>query len=233
MASETATQVGHKLGVVLAIADFPILNAALRAVIDAEPDMAVVGEIADQATMREQIEASVADIVVTDCLPFNGCGHSTFETIEAIRAAKPGAKILALGCLGGSEQFSLALKAGANGFLTRSAQLADVVNAVRCISRGQTYVSPAIVTRMVNTYLLKTTGGYLDDPYDSLSEREREVLLLAAAGNTNREIARILHLSEQTVHHHRAYLMEKLGFHDRVELLKYAIRRGVLDVADL
>ncbi|MFI5255367.1 MAG: response regulator transcription factor, partial [Candidatus Limnocylindrales bacterium] len=88
-------------------------------------------------------------------------------------------------------------------------------------------------TRMVNTYVLHTPSETPEDAYDSLSEREREILLLAATGHTNREIARDLHLSEQTVHNYRAAVMEKLGFHDRVELLKYAIRRGVIEVADL
>jgi DNA-binding NarL/FixJ family response regulator len=144
-----------------------------------------------------------------------------------------GAKVLVMACQSSSEHFSLALKAGADGFLTREAQPTDFVTAIRAISRGQTYVSPSIVTRMVNTYVLKTPGGSLDDPYESLSEREREVMLLAAVGHTNREIARTLHLSEQTIHNYRANVMEKLGFHDRVELLKYAIRRGLIDVADL
>jgi DNA-binding NarL/FixJ family response regulator len=86
---------------------------------------------------------------------------------------------------------------------------------------------------MVNTYVLRAPGNPLEDAYDTLTDREREVLLLAAVGHTNREIARTLHLAEQTIHHHRAMVMEKLGFHDRVELLKYAIRRGVVGVADL
>jgi len=86
---------------------------------------------------------------------------------------------------------------------------------------------------MVETYVLKSPQGRLEDAYDALSDREREVLHLAALGHTNREIARTLGLSEQTVHHHRATVMEKLGLHDRVDLLKYAIRRGVVKVADL
>jgi DNA-binding NarL/FixJ family response regulator len=86
---------------------------------------------------------------------------------------------------------------------------------------------------MVNTYVLKAPHGILEDAYGNLNEREREVMLLAAIGHTNREIALTLHLAEQTIHNYRANVMEKLGFHDRVELLKYAIRRGIIDVADL
>jgi DNA-binding NarL/FixJ family response regulator len=224
---------GRQLGVLLAIFDFPMLNVGLREVIDAEPDMHVIGEVADRERMREEVVATQADIVIAECLPYDRSGCSSFQLIETIRATRPGIKILALECRCTSEQFSLAIKAGADGFLTREAQASDFVTAIRAINRGQTYVSPAIVTKMVNTYVLKTPGGTLEDPYENLSEREREVMLLAAVGHTNREIARTLHLSEQTVHNYRANVMEKLGFHDRVELLKYAIRRGLIDVADL
>ncbi len=224
---------GRQLGVLLAIFDFPMLNVGLREVIDAEPDMRVLGEASSREAMREEVLASGADVVVTECLPYDHSGCTSFQMIETIRAAKPGIRILAVECRCSSEQFSLAIKAGADGFLTREAQVSDFVTAIRSISRGQTYVSPSIVTRMVNTYVLKTPGGTLEDPYETLSEREREVMLLAAVGHTNREIARTLHLAEQTVHNYRANVMEKLGFHDRVELLKYAIRRGLIDVADL
>jgi DNA-binding NarL/FixJ family response regulator len=224
---------GHKLDVLLAVFDFPMLTAGYRAIIDAELDMRVIGEVADRDDLRDQVERIPADIVIAECTPFSTAGCTTFQAIESVRAAKPAIKILALECRCGAEQFSLALKAGADGFLTREAQPADVVAAVRAVSRGQTYVSPAIVTQMVNTYVLRTPDGSLEDAYTMLSDREREVLLLAAVGHTNREIAKTLHLSEQTVHNYRANIMEKLGFHDRVELLKFAIRRGVLSVADL
>jgi two-component system response regulator NreC len=224
---------GAKLGVLLAIFEFPMLNAGLRDVIDAEPDMEVIGEVESRETFRDEIERTVADVVIAECLPFDRSGCTSFQSIESIRAARPTAKILALECRSSSEQFSLAIKAGADGFLTREAQAADVVTALRSVARGQTYVSPAIVTKMVNTYVLKSSQGVLEDPYENLSEREREVMLLAVIGHTNREIARTLHLSEQTIHNYRANVMEKLGFHDRVELLKYAIRRGLIDVADL
>ena len=224
---------GTKLGVLLAIFEFPMLNVGLRDVIDAEPDMEVIGEVESRETFRDEIERTVADVVIAECLPFDRSGCTSFQSIESIRAARPTTKILALECRCSSEQFSLAIKAGASGFLTREAQAADVVTALRSVARGQTYVSPAIVTKMVNTYVLKSPQGMLEDPYENLSEREREVMLLAAIGHTNREIARTLHLSEQTIHNYRANVMEKLGFHDRVELLKYAIRRGLIDVADL
>lgn len=223
----------NRLGVLLAIFDFPMLNVGYRTAIDGELDMHVVGEIESRDALFAQLERTPADVVIAECIPFGQDGCSSFQTIESIKAAMPALKVLALDCRCGHEQFSLALKAGADGFLTRNEQPADVVNALRCVSRGQTYVSPSIVTKMVNTYVLRSPHGQVEDVYDTLSERDREVLLLAAVGHTNREIAKTLHLSEQTVHNYRANIMEKLGFHDRVELLKFAIRRGVIEVSDL
>jgi len=224
---------GRLLGVLLAIFDFPMLVAGYRAVIDGQPDMAIVGTLDDATSLRDQFARIPADVVITECLPYATTGCTSFQAIETFRAAKPGLKILAVDCRCGSEQFSLAIKAGADGFLTREAEAVDVVDAVHRIVRGETYVSPAIVTRMVNTYVLRGPDSSQEDPYETLSERSREVLRLAAYGHTNREIARALHLSEQTVHSHRATIMEKLGFHDRVELLRYALRRGVIQAAEL
>ena len=230
---DAAADGGPTLGVLLAIVDFPLLVAGYRAVIAAAADMRVVGAIDSRERMREQIAESAADIVVTECLPNTSADCASFLAIEEIRAARPTARVLAVQCGGGSELFSLAIRAGAHGFLTREAAAGEVLTALRCISRGETYVSPSIVTRLVNTYVLRSTPDVPDDAFDALSERAREVFRLAAVGHTNREIARTLHLSEQTVHNHRATVMEKLGFHDRVELLRYALRRGLIQGTEL
>jgi DNA-binding NarL/FixJ family response regulator len=221
------------VGVLLAIFDFPTLVRGYRAVIDAQPDMRVVGALDSREDLRDEVQRTTADVVVTECLPYSASRCASFQAIEAIRAARPTARILATECRCASEQFSRAIRAGADGFLGREAEARDVVHAIRCLARGETYVSPAIITRMVDTYVRRTPGTTDDDVYERLSERSREVLRLAAYGHTNREIARALHLSEQTVHSHRAAIMEKLGFHDRVELLRYALRRGVIQVAEL
>lgn len=222
-----------RLAILLAIPDFPMLSAGFRSVIDDEPDMHVVDVVDDRADIRDAAERTGADVVITECLPFDRSGCSTFQGIEQLRAARPATRIIALDHRCGSEQFSLALKAGADGFLTREAGPSDVLTAIRSVSRGQTYVSPAIVTKMVNTYVLRSPDGLLEDAYAALSDREREVLLLAAVGHTNREIAVKLGLGQQTIHHIRATVMEKLGFHDRVQLLRYVVKRGIVSVADL
>jgi two-component system, NarL family, response regulator NreC len=221
------------LGVMLAITDFPMLSSAFRAVIDGQPDMRIVGEALGRDTLAERAAEMRPDVVVLECESMGSFGCETYDAIDAVRAACPDAKVIALDCRCAGEQFSVALKAGANGFLTRDAQDADVLAAVRGVAAGHTYVSPAIVTRMVDRYVRKSPDASLDDPYETLTERERQILLLAAMGHTNREIARSLGLSEQTVHSNRANVMEKLGLHDRVELLRYTVRRGLLSASTL
>ncbi len=222
-----------RLGVMLAIFDFPMLSASFREVIDQERDMGVVAEAASHETVVDDARAASPDVIVLECDVHAGGSCGTAGVIETVRAACPEARIIALDCRGTTDQFSVVLKAGANGVLTREALESDVVTAVRSVAAGQTYVSPAMVTRMVDTYVRRSPDAASDDPYDLLTERERQVLLLAAMGHTNRDIARSLQLSEQTVHNNRASLMEKLGLHDRVELLRYTVRRGLLNPSTL
>jgi two-component system response regulator NreC len=223
---------GGKLGVLLAIPDFPMLRAGFRSIIDGEPDMRVVGDV-DGSALVDELDRTGADVVIAECHPRGTDDWAAFPAIEAIKAVRPATRVIAIDFRTAGDQFSQVLKAGADGFLSREAAPDDVVSAVRSVSRGQTYVSPAVVTRMVNAFVLHSDEPTAEDSYASLTEREREVLLLAAVGHTNREIAGKLGLPEGRVHHYRATVMEKLGLHDRVELLKYAIRRGVLGVADV
>ncbi len=223
-----ASRNAARIDVMLAIVGFPMLSAAFRAVVDGERDMAVVVEATSREAIIPEARAVNPDVIVLEYEVLSSAGAGAADPIDQVRAAAPAAKVIALDCRCTSEHFALALKAGADGFLTREALADDVVSAVRAVAAGHTYVSPAIVTRMVDTYVRRTPEAP-DDPYEQLTDRERQILLLAAMGHTNRDIARSLHLSEQTVHYHRANLMEKLGLHDRVELLRYTVRRGLLN----
>jgi DNA-binding NarL/FixJ family response regulator len=217
-----------RVAVMLAIVDFPILSTAFRSVIDQERDMGVVAEATRRDTILDEARSAAPDVIILECEAFAAAGVGTPDAIDQVRTAAPGAKVIALDCRCATEQFTIALKAGASGFLTREALGDDVVAAVRAVAAGHTYVSPAIITRMVDTYVRRGPDA-ADDPYDQLTERERQILLLAAMGHTNRDIAKSLHLSEQTVHNSRANLMEKLDLHDRVDLLRFAVRRGLLN----
>ncbi len=225
-------QAQQRLGVLLSVYDFPLMNYALRTVIESESDMHVVGEADNPESMLYHLERGPVDVVVAESLLRREDGRTSIEAIEAIRAAGAHARVLVMAWQS-SEHFSLALRAGADGFLTRNAEPAEVVSAIRCLGRSETYVSPSIVKRMVSTYLLKEPSAGGEDPYELLSDREKEILLLVAVGHTNKEIAGMFHLSHQTVHNYRARLYEKLGVHDRVALLKYAVRRRIVNADEL
>jgi two-component system, NarL family, response regulator NreC len=230
---QSVAATSEQLSILLAFADFPMLQGAFRAVIERENDLRLAGEIEDSAELVTQIRTIAPDVVVTECEPFGSGSCPGFQTLEEIRGACPDTRIIALDCRCAAEQFSVALKSGANGYLTREATESDVLAAIRGVAAGHTYVSPEIVTRMIDTYVRRAPEAAFEDPYDTLTPREREVMLLAAMGHTNRDIARSLKLSEQTVHSHRASVMEKLGLHDRVELLRYSVRRGILNPSTL
>ncbi|HEX7949628.1 MAG TPA: response regulator transcription factor [Candidatus Limnocylindrales bacterium] len=222
-----------RVRVALAIGGVPMLSFGFRTAIDTEPDMVVVAELDEPTDLVECLREHAVDVAIVEVSPVTG-GRSTTATIEAVRGVVPSVHLVALEGGPGAEPYAIVLRAGADGVLTRDTDPADVVAAIRCVQRGETYVSPSLVTRMVNTYVLRRgASATTEDAWDGLSNREREVILLAATGHTSREIAELLHLSEQTIHNCRASVMEKLGVHDRVDLLKYAIRRGVISVADL
>jgi DNA-binding NarL/FixJ family response regulator len=224
---------GRGFGVALAILDFPVLRAAYRAVVESQADLRVVADVEDRADLPARLAAADPDVVIAECGGATPAGCAAIEAVEQLRAAVPASRLLIVDCRCGGEQFATVMKAGADGYLARESGPDDVVAAVRCLGRGERYVSPAIVTSIVNRYVLRTDPVPVDDAFESLSERGREVFRLAATGHSNREIARALHISEQTVHNHRAAIMERLGLHDRVELVKYALRRGLVQVAEL
>ena len=210
--------------------DVPVMRGGLRSIINAERDMEVAEEADGIAQAAGMIDEARPDVIVTDLCMDSGSG---LDALRTVKNEFPWLRILVLAAQGSGEFFALAMRAGADGYLMRDAEPAEVVNAIRCVSKGNNYVNASLVTLLVSTYVCKTRRGDLRDSYELLSDRERETLCLAAAGHTNREIAGTLHLSERTIHNVRARLMEKLGFHDRLELLKYALRRGIVTTGDM
>jgi two-component system, NarL family, response regulator NreC len=223
----------RSLSVALAIPEFPVLRAAYRSIVGGQPDLRLVADVESRGEVVGSLAAATPDVVIAECGGDGGTGCAAIAAVEELRAAVPSARLLVVDCRCGGEQFATVMRAGADGFLDREAAPDDVLAAVRCVGRGGRYVSPAIVTSIVNRYVLRTDPVPADDAYESLGDRAREVFRLAATGHTNREIARALHISEQTVHSHRAAIMERLGLHDRVDLVKYALRRGLIEVAEL
>jgi two-component system response regulator NreC len=224
---------GRALDVALAIPEFPVLRAAYRSIVGGQPDLRLVADVESRTEIAGRLAAAAPDVVIAECGGDGGAGCAAIAAVEELRAAVPSARLLVVDCRCSGEQFATVMRAGADGYLDREAAPDDVLAAVRCVGGGGRYVSPAIVTSIVNRYVLRTDPVPADDAYERLGERAREVFRLAATGHTNREIARALHISEQTVHSHRAAIMERLGLHDRVDLVKYALRRGLIEVAEL
>ncbi len=220
---------GAKLRIMLCH-EVPVMRGGLRAIIDAEGDMEVVAEVDGLVDAARLVDDIRPEVIVTDLCMDSGDG---LDAMRTVKNEAPWLRILVLAVQESAEFFLLAMRAGAEGYLTRDAEPVEVVNAIRCLSNGHNYVNASIVTMLVSTYVYKTRRGEPGDPYDGLTDREREVLCLVASGHTNRGIAEILRLSERTIHNVRARLMEKLGFHDRMELLKYALRRGIVSAGDM
>jgi two-component system response regulator NreC len=129
------------------------------------------------------------------------------------------------------EYVSRMLEAGVLGYVLKKAAGTELVHAIRSIHQGEAFLYPSITKRVVEDYLRRVETGQEHDSFSSLTDREREVLQLVAEGHANREIAEILSISVRTAQNHRAHIMEKLGIHDRGELIKYAIQKGIIELS--
>ncbi len=208
----------------------PVARIGLRTIIEAERDMEVVGEADDIESALATIEEIRPHVILTD---LSGGRLDGLDAIRTIKNVAPEVKVLIRAYQRNGEYFLLAMRAGADGYFTRDAGPGEVANAIRTVNRGQNYLDLSTVTQLVTTFVAGNGKGNLDSHYDGLTEREREILCLVATDHTNSEIADVLHLSKQTVHNIRARLMEKLGFHDRLQLVKYAIRRRIVGLEEV
>jgi two-component system response regulator NreC len=207
---------------VILVDDHAILRAGLRRVLDAEPDIEVVGE-ADSAD-RAVFEAlsSKPDVVVMDVvMP----GKSGIEGMPAVLQAAPEAKVLVLSMQDDPRYVREAFEVGAAGYVLKEAADTEVVGAVRAVAAGERYVHPALGARLVAAEAEERKRAEADP----LSEREREVLRLLALGHTNQEIAKMLYISVRTAETHRAHIMQKLRLSSRAELVRYALENGLIE----
>src|SRR6266699_936877 len=206
--------------------DHTILRAGLKMMLNAQPDMEVVGEAPDGHQAIAQAQRLQPDIVLMDItMPdING-----IEATKQIRKLLPDIKVLVLTMHEHDEYVFQALRAGASGYMLKEAADTDLFSALRVIQSGKFYLSPTAQSVMVGDYLQRVRTGEEKDSYSSLTEREREILKLVAAGYTNNQIAELLVISPKTVDTHRTHVMDKLNLHSRAELVKYAMRRGLLE----
>lgn len=194
--------------------------------LNAQPNMEVVGEAQDGRQALKEAQRLKPDIILMDItMPdMNG-----IEATKQIKKLLPDVKVLILTMHEHDEYVFQALRAGASGYILKEAADTELITALHVIQSGQFYLSPAAQSVMVGDYLQRVRAGEEKDSYSSLTEREREILKLVAEGYTNNQIAERLVISPKTVDTHRTHIMDKLNLHSRAELVKYAMRRGLLE----
>jgi DNA-binding NarL/FixJ family response regulator len=203
--------------------DHAIVRSGLKKVLDAKTDLEVVAEAADGA---EAVEKALKEDVHLAILDVSMPRMTGIQAAAELHKRKPELKTLMLS-MHDSEQFLFeALKAGASGYVLKSGADTDIVDAVRTAMRGGSYLYPSAVTTLVRDYVEGRRRG--DEQFDVLTPRELEVLKLIAEANTSKQIADKLFISIKTVDRHRQNILDKLGMRDRVELTRYAIRRGLI-----
>lgn len=209
--------------------DHPVVRAGLRTLLGAQPDMEVVGEASDGEKAVELALALRPDVVVMDIAMG---GTNGIEATKEIRSRLPQTRVLVLTMHENEEYLRRMLEAGATGYVLKQAVDTELAVAIRAVHRGEVFLYSSL-TRVLLGDLSPGEESSDDRPpqdgYDRLSPREKEVLRLVALGYTNRQIADELYLSIKTVETYRARLMEKLRLKSRSALVRYALRRGLLD----
>ena len=211
---------------VLLADDHTIVRQGLRALLDSQEDIEVVGEAEDGRQAFEKTKELIPDIVVIDITMPNLNG---IEATRQIKKLSPEIKVLVLTVHDNEEYIHQILQAGASGYLLKESAVTDLVSAINAVKKGGIFLSPAISKVVVKDYIRHAEEGTGDfDSLNILTNREREVLQLIAEGHTNREVAHLLKLSVKTVDVHRSHIMEKLNIHDVTGLVKYSIRKGLI-----
>ena len=208
---------------ILVADDHALVREGLKKVLNAKPDLEVVVEAADGA---EAVDKALTEDVQLAILDISMPRMTGIQAAAELHRRKPELKTLILS-MHDSEQFLFeALKAGASGYVLKSGADTDIVDAVRSAMRGESYLYPSAVTTLVRDYVER--GGRGEEEFDVLTPRELEVLKLVAEAYTSKQIADKLFISIKTVDRHRQNILDKLGMRDRVELTRYAIRRGLI-----
>jgi DNA-binding NarL/FixJ family response regulator len=218
------TPVPLKTGVLLAD-DHAVVRKGLRLVLDSEPDLEVVGEAGNGAEAVARALEGDIDLVIIDISMPRMTG---LQAVRELHARRPDLRILILSMHQNEQYLYEALKAGASGYVLKTLADRDLVEACRAAMRGEPFLYPGAVTPLIRDYLHRARTD-LPLREELLTAREQEVVKLIAEGYSSRQIADALVISEKTVERHRANVLEKLGMHDRVELTRYAIRRGLVE----
>jgi two-component system response regulator NreC len=208
---------------ILLIDDHAVLRAGLRLLLDGEPDMQVVGDAGDMAAALSLTERLLPDVILLD-LTLPGIGG--LAALPLLRKAAPAARILILTMHDDEGYVKQALHSGAAGYALKKAADSDLLSAVRTVMRGEVYVHPALTRSLLEDLLPNPAES--SDPWETLSDREREVLILVARGHTSAEIGGQLSLSPKTVETYRMRGMEKLGLRSRAALVQFVLAHNLL-----
>jgi DNA-binding NarL/FixJ family response regulator len=204
--------------------DHPIVLRGLRMVLDAQPDLEVVAEATDG---DQAVERAVSDEIHLAILDISMPRKTGLQAAREITHRKPEVRVLMLSMHDSEQYLFEAISAGASGYVLKSAVDRDLVEACRAAMRGEPFLYPGAVRALMREYLDRARAGEALHK-DLLTPREEEIVKLVAEAHTNEEIGEMLFISKKTVERHRANILEKLGMRDRVELTRYAIRRGLV-----
>lgn len=210
---------------VLVADDHAIVREGVRMILGQEPDIEVVGEAGDGQQALDLVATVHPQVVIMD-ISMPGVGG--IEATQRLKATHPEVQVLALTMHEDETYVFQLLRAGAAGYVLKRAAAQDLVQAVRAAARGEAFLYPSIARKVVEDYLKRVESGEERERYDGLTTREKEILTLIAQGLSNQQIAEKLFISIKTVQTHRAHILEKLGLHDRTELVRYAIRKGLI-----
>ena len=210
---------------ILVADDHPIVLKGLRTVLDAQPDLEVVAEATDG---EEAAERAIAEDVHLAILDISMPRKTGLQAAREITHRRPDVRVLILSMHDNEQYLFEAIRVGASGYVLKSAVDRDLVEACRAAMRGEPFLYPGAVRALMREYLDRARSGESTQG-EMLTPREEEIVKLVAEARTNEEIAALLHISKKTVERHRANVLEKLGMRDRVELTRYAIRRGLVE----
>jgi DNA-binding NarL/FixJ family response regulator len=215
---------------VLLVDDHALFRRGLVATLALEPGIVVVGECGDGAEALDRSTESLPDVILMDVrMP----RHDGIEACSAIKEAVPSAKIIMLTVSDEEADLYEAIKAGASGYLLKDLPLDELASSIRAVHAGQSLISPTLASKLLTEFaaMVKRSDGVQALPGPKLTAREMEVLRLVARGMNNRDIARDLFISENTVKNHVRNILEKLQLHSRMEAVVYAVRMKLLDIS--
>jgi len=212
---------------VLVVDDHTIVRDGICALLALAGDMEVVGEAANGSEALKMVKELKPDVVLMDiAMPIMG----GLEATRRICKEFPRTKVLVLTQYDDKEYVFPVIEAGAAGFISKVAASSELALGIRSIYHGDSYLSPSVARLLVEDYQHGAGGRVSQDPYEQLTDRERDVLKLMVEGYTTQEIADMLVVSRKTVEGHKTNLMAKLGIHNRTELIKYALRKGIITI---